>query len=50
MELDIQKLRQKAFCFDSDGIQDFYTDEPVDEPDDLSWLDDLTKQYEEATV
>jgi trehalose-6-phosphatase len=46
MDLDIQKLRQKAYCFDYDGITDFYADEPVEEAKDgdLSWLDDLKKQ------
>jgi hypothetical protein len=40
--MNIQKLHMAAYGYDFDGIQDFY----ADEPDDLSWLDDLFGQRE----
>jgi hypothetical protein len=46
MELDIQKLRQEAYCFDCDN----YGLDKIDEPDDLYWLDDLEAQTEGAAA
>jgi hypothetical protein len=41
-ELDIRKLRQKAYCWDFDHNLDHR--DGLDLEDDLSWLDDLEEE------
>jgi hypothetical protein len=48
MELDIQKLRQEAYCFGTDNYGlDMVLDDP-DDDNDLFWLDDFEEQTEGA--
>jgi hypothetical protein len=40
MELDINKLRQEAYCYDTDN----YGLDIAEEPDDSDWIDDFENQ------
>jgi hypothetical protein len=46
LDMDINKLRQEAYCYDTDNYG--LDIEPKEQDDDLSWLDDLFD--EEATA
>jgi hypothetical protein len=50
MELDIQKLRQEAYNYDTDNYGLDWPEDEDDEDEDLSWLDDFFEQYEEVAV
>jgi hypothetical protein len=39
--MDIEKLRQEAYCYDTDNYS-LYVEE---QEDDLDWLDDLFAEY-----
>jgi hypothetical protein len=44
MELDIQKLRQEAYCFDFDNYGLDIIPEDDDDLDDPDWPDDFVRQ------
>jgi hypothetical protein len=47
--MDIQKLLQKAYCWDFDHILDHRDGlDMVDDEDDLDWPDDFVRQMEEV--
>jgi hypothetical protein len=39
MELNIQKLRQEAYCYDTDGITDFYAGGPEGQEDEWNGVE-----------
>jgi hypothetical protein len=48
MDIDIKKGLREAYCFDTDGVTDFYAEPGGQEDNDLAWLDDLCLAYEGA--
>jgi hypothetical protein len=49
MEIDIKKGLQELYCFDTDGITDFYA-EPEEKEDDLFQIEDPLTAYEKEVV
>jgi hypothetical protein len=47
-EMDIEKLRQKAYCYDTDNHGLDYPEDDDDEIDDPDWPDDFYQTFGEA--